>query len=93
MKRANNKVRLGSPRVVATLLTTVLLVGSSIIGVAYKFVHDIAISVSADQSLIEVQGIKASLLNARRLPAVLSSEIRIGGLVSSLSDTVRMMPE
>ena len=93
MKRANNKVRLGSPRVVATLLTTVLLVGSSIIGVAYKFVHDIAISVSADQSLIEVQGINASLLNARRLPAVLSSEIRIGGLVSSLSDTVRMMPE
>lgn len=93
MKRANNKVRLGSPRVVATLLTTVLIVGSSIIGVAYKFVHDIAISVSADQSLIDVQGINASLLNARRLPAVLSSEIRIGGLVSSLSDTVRMMPE
>ncbi len=92
MKRVNNKVRLGSPRVVATLLTTVLLVGSSIIGVAYKFVDDIAISVSANHSLIEVQGINASLLNARRLPAVLSGEIRIGGLINSLSETVQLMP-
>lgn len=93
MKRANNKVRLGSPRVVATLLTTVLLVGSSIIGVAYKFVEDIAISVSANHSVIEVQGINASLLNARRAPAVLSSEIRIGGLLYALSETVRLIPD
>lgn len=93
MKRANNKVRLGSPRVVATLLITVLLVGSSIIGVAYKFVDDIAISVSANHSSIDVQGINASLLNARRLPAVLSSEIRIGGLLHALSETVKLMPD
>ena len=93
MKRANNKVRLGSPRVVATLLVTVLLVGSSIIGVAYKFVDDVAVSVSSNQSFIEVKGINASLLNARRVPAVLSSEIRIGGLLRSLIDTEQMMPE
>jgi len=93
MKRANNKVRLGSPRVVATLLTTVLLVGSSIIGVAYKFVDDIAISVSSHHAVIEVEGINASLLNARRAPAVLSSEIRIGGLLHALSETVKLMPD
>jgi D-alanyl-D-alanine carboxypeptidase/D-alanyl-D-alanine-endopeptidase (penicillin-binding protein 4) len=92
MKRANNKVRLGSPRVVATLLATVLLVGSSIIGVAYKFVDDIAVSVSANQSSIEVQGVNASLLNARRVPAVLSNEIRIGGLQRSLASTVKLLP-
>ena len=93
MKRANNKVRLGSPRVVATLLTTVLLVGSSIIGVAYKFVDDIAISVSANHSLIDMQSINASLLNARRAPVLLSSEIRIGGLLHALSETVKLMPD
>lgn len=93
MKRANNKVRLGSPRVVATLLMTVLLVGSAIIGVAYKFVHDVAKSVSANMSQTAVQGINASLLNARRVPVVLSSETRIGGLIRSLSETVRMTPD
>ncbi len=93
MRRVNNRVRLGSPRVVATLLTTVLVVGSSIIGVAYKFVHDISVSVSANHSFVEAQGINASLLNARRLPAVLSNEIRMGGLLRSLSETVQLMPE
>ena len=93
MKRANNKVRLGSARVVATLLTTVLLVGSSILGVSYKFVHDIANSVSADHSTAEVQGIKASLLSARRAPSILSNEIRIGGLLRSLVDSVQMIPD
>ena len=93
MKRANNRVRLGSPRVVATLLTTVLLVGSSIIGVAYKFVDDIAISVSSHHAVIEVEGINASMLNARRAPGVLSSEIRIGGLLHALSETVKLMPD
>jgi D-alanyl-D-alanine carboxypeptidase/D-alanyl-D-alanine-endopeptidase (penicillin-binding protein 4) len=92
MRRANNKVRLGSVRVVATLLSTVLLVGASVIGLAYKFVNDIGVSVSPNDSTIEVLSPNASLLNARRLPAIISAEIRIGGLVRSLSDTVRNFP-
>ena len=93
MRRANNKVRLGSIRVVATLLSSVLLFGALVLGVAYKFVDDIGTSVSSNQTSVQVVSPNASLLNARRLPAILSSEIRIGGLVRSLSDTLRNFPE
>ncbi len=93
MKRANSKVRLGSVRVVATLLSTVLLVGASIIGTAYKFVNDIGTSVASNRSINEVVSPNASLLNARRLPAILSAEVRIGGLVRSLSETVNNFPD
>ena len=93
MRRANNKVRLGSVRVVATLLSTVVLVGALVLGVAYKFVDDIGTSVSSNQTSVQVVSPNASLLNARRLPAILSSEIRIGGLVRSLSETLRNFPE
>ena len=93
MKRANNKVRLGSVRVVATLLSTVLIAGASVLGVAYKFVDDIGTSVSSDNSTSKILSPNASLLNARRLPAILSTEIRIGGLVSSISEKVRNFPD
>lgn len=93
MKRANNKVRLGSVRVVATLLSSVLIFGASILGVAYKFVNDIGNSVSSNRSAAITVSPNASLLNARRLPAILSTEIRIGGLVSSISEKVRNFPE
>jgi len=93
MKRANNKVRLGSPRVVATLLTTVTLIGTSLLGVSWKLVNDVAVSVASDDSVVEIQSVNASLLNARRLPGVLSSEIRIGGLLRSLSGTVKLIPD
>jgi len=93
MKRANNKVRLGSVRVVTTLLSTVLIVGASLLGVAYKFVNDIGTSVSSDRSAVQVLPSHASLLNARRVPAILSSEIRIGGLVRSLAETIQKFPD
>jgi D-alanyl-D-alanine carboxypeptidase/D-alanyl-D-alanine-endopeptidase (penicillin-binding protein 4) len=80
-------------RVVATLLSTVLLVGASIIGTAYKFVNDIGTSVASNRSINEVVSPNASLLNARRLPAILSTEVRIGGLVRSLSETVNNFPD
>jgi D-alanyl-D-alanine carboxypeptidase/D-alanyl-D-alanine-endopeptidase (penicillin-binding protein 4) len=93
MKRANNRVRLGSVRVVATLLSTVLIVGASILGVAYKFVDDIGNSVSSNRTIAQVVSPSASLLNARRLPAILSTEIRIGGLVSSLTEKIKNFPD
>jgi D-alanyl-D-alanine carboxypeptidase/D-alanyl-D-alanine-endopeptidase (penicillin-binding protein 4) len=93
MKRANNRVRLGSVRVVATLLSTVLIVGASILGVAYKFVDDIGNSVSSNRTIAQVVSPNASLLNARRLPAILSTEIRIGGLVSSLTEKIKNFPD
>jgi D-alanyl-D-alanine carboxypeptidase/D-alanyl-D-alanine-endopeptidase (penicillin-binding protein 4) len=93
MKRANNKVRLGSVRVVATLLSTVLIIGASILGVAYKFVDDIGTSVASNRSTVQVVPPDASLLNARRLPAILSTEIRIGGLIRSLSASLQSFPE
>jgi len=93
MKGANSKVRLGSPRVVATLLTTVTLVGTSILGVSWKFVSDIAVSVASNDSVVVSQNVKASLLNARRIPSILSTEVRIGGLLRSLSETVRLIPD
>ena len=93
MKRANNKVRLGSVRVVATLLSTVLLFGATLFGVAYKLVDDLATSVSSKPSSVQVSAPNASLLNARRLPAILSTEVRIGGLIRTLSDTVQKFPE
>ena len=93
MKRANNKVRLGSVRVVATLLSTVLLFGAILFGVAYKLVDDLATSVSSKPSSAQVVAPNASLLNARRLPAILSTEVRIGGLIRTLSDTVQKFPE
>ena len=93
INRARSKVRLGSIKVVATLLSTVLLIGASIIGVAYKFVNDIGTSVSSNHSTSKIASTRASLLNARRLPTILSTEIRIGGLIRSLSDTVQIMPD
>ena len=93
MNRANNKVRLGSVRVVATLLSSVLLFGAAIFGVAFKLVNDLATSVSSNPSAVQIVPPKASLLNARRLPAILSTEVRIGGLVRSLNNTVKQFPD
>ncbi len=92
IRRANNKVRLGSPRVVGTLLSTVTLVGASILGVSWKLVDDIATSVSHSNAVTEIPAVRASLLSARRIPSTLSTDVRIGGLTRSLSNVVSSFP-
>ena len=76
MKRANNKVRLGSVRVVATLLSSVLLFGAAIFGVAFKLVNDLATSVSSNPSAVQIVPPKASLAS---IP-----DLNLGKLLSTI---------
>ena len=91
IKRAKHKVKVGSPRVVFTLLGTLSLVVAAVLGVAWKTVDNIAESVTSQSVVREIPGLSASIISARRAPATLSSEKRIGSLRRSLVRLERLI--
>jgi len=91
IKRAKHKVKVGSPRVVFTLLGTLTLVVGAALGAAWKTVDNIAESVSAQSVVREIPELSASIISARRAPVTLSSEKRIGSLRRSLARLERLI--
>ena len=91
IERAKRKVKVGSPRVVFTLLGTLTLVVGGSLGVAWKTVDNIADSVKSVNEIQEIATISASIISARRAPSTLSSEVRVGSLRRSLLRLERLV--
>lgn len=92
LERARERVKAGTPRAVAAVLATTTLIGASILGTAWWVVRGIERSV-APRAATEHRPIDASLLSARRVPAVLSDDVRFGEFEQRLESFVGRLPE
>ena len=92
IQRARKKVKVGSARVVSSLLASVTLVGAVSLGVSWKLVNGIAQSVTPIASTTELKSISAPIINARRNPQTLSQDVRFRSLRSQLSALGKRLP-
>ena len=92
IQRARKKVKVGSVRVVSSLLATVTLVGALALGISWKLVHGIAQSVTPVASGAEIQTLSAPIINARRNPQTLSQDLRFRSLRSQLATLTKRLP-
>ena len=92
IQRARKKVRVGSARVVSSLLASVTLIGALTLGVSWKFVDGVAQSVTPIASSSELKSISAPIINARRNPQTLSQDVRFRSLRSQLTALVKRLP-
>lgn len=92
IQRARKKVRVGSARVVSSLLASVTLIGALTLGVSWKFVDGVAQSVTPIASSSELKSISAPIINARRNPQTLSQDVRFRSLRSQLSALGKRLP-
>ncbi len=92
LQRARKKVRVGSIRVVSSLLASVTLVGALTLGISWKFVHDVAQAVTPIASSAEVQTLSAPIINARRNPQTLSHDVRFRSLRTQLATLSNRLP-
>ena len=92
IQRARKKVRVGSVRVVGSLLASVTLFGALAIGVSWKFVHGIAQAVTPIASSAEIQTLSAPIINARRNPQTLSHDVRFRSLRAQLTSLSNRLP-
>ena len=92
IQRARKKVKVGSARVVSSLLASVTLVGAVSLGVSWKLVNGIAQSVTPIASTTELKSISAPIINARRNPQTLSQDVRFRSLRSQLTALGKRLP-
>ena len=92
LQRARKKVRVGSIRVVSSLLASVTLVGALTLGVSWKFVHGVAQAVTPIASSAELQELSAPIINARRNPKTLSHDVRFRSLRAQLATLSNRLP-
>jgi len=92
IQRARKKVRVGSARVVSSLLASVTLIGALTLGVSWKFVNGVAQSVTPIASSSELKSISAPIINARRNPQTLSQDVRFRSLRSQLTALGKRLP-
>lgn len=92
IQRARKKVKVGSARVVSSLLATATLVGALSLGLSWKIVNGIAQSVSPIASGSELQSLSAPIINARRNPTTLSHEVRFRSLRTQLNALGKRLP-
>lgn len=93
LSRARQRVKVGSPRIVAVTLAGLLLIGAIPLTVLWRIADRIANSVTrVQESPISETVLVTPLISARRTPATLSSEVRIGGLRNALRPIVRRLP-
>ena len=92
IQRARKKVRMGSARVVASLLTTVTLVGAALFGISWRFVNQVATSVTPIPNEREIAPLSAPILNARRNPLTLSHDVRFRPLSAKLQTLSNRLP-
>ena len=92
IQRARKKVRVGSGRVVASLLASITLIGALSLCVSWRFVNGVAQAVTPVPSNAEVQSLSAPIINARRNPQTLSHEVRFRSLRSQLTSLSNRLP-
>lgn len=91
LQQARHDVKVGSARVVASLLGGATLVIGSLLGFAWRFVDGIATSVST-HTVREVTPIATPLISARHFPQTLSDEVRIGSVRRRLVSVANGLP-
>ena len=80
LQQARRKVKVGSARVVATLLLSVTTFGAVGLGVSWKFVDNIAQAVTPISSTAEIGALDVPIINARRAPQTLSEDVKFRAL-------------
>lgn len=91
--RARQRVKVGSPRVVAITLATLLLTGATPLTILWRYSSSTAHAVDAIASTANSDARSVTqLLSARRLPTTLSVETRLGGLRKSLKGLTSTLP-
>ena len=92
LQQARHDVKVGSAKVVATLLGGATLVIGSILGFAWRFVDGIATSVST-HPVREVVDVRTPIINARHFPQTLSDDVRISSVRRRLVSVANALPE
>ena len=92
IQRARKKVKVGSARVVISLLASVTLIGAVSLGVSWKLVDGVAQSVTPIASNSELKSLSAPIINARRNPQTLSHDVRFRTLSSQLATLGKRLP-
>ena len=92
LQRARKKVRVGSIRVVSSLLASVTLVGALTLGISWKFVHGVAQAVTPIARSAELQTLSTPIINARRNPETLSHDVRFRSLSKQLTLLGKRLP-
>jgi D-alanyl-D-alanine carboxypeptidase/D-alanyl-D-alanine-endopeptidase (penicillin-binding protein 4) len=92
LQRARKKVRVGSIRVVSSLLASVTLVGALTLGISWKFVHGVAQAVTPIASSAELQTLSTPIINARRNPETLSHDVRFRSIRTQLTLLSKRLP-
>jgi len=92
IQRARKKVKVGSARVVSSLLASVTLIGAASLGVSWKLVDGVAQSVTPIASSTELKSLSAPIINARRNPQTLSQDVRFRTLRSQLTALGKRLP-
>ena len=91
LERARQRVKAGSPRAVAAVLATLTALGATIFGSAWLVVRGIANSVESNPAR-EQPPIAAALLSARRVPSVLSDDVRFTEFEERLESFAARLP-
>jgi len=92
LQQARRKVKVGSARVVATLLLSVTTFGAVGLGVSWKFVDNIAQAVTPISSTAEIGALDVPIINARRAPQTLSEDVKFRALNGQLATIARRLP-
>lgn len=93
LTRTGQRVKAGSPRLVAATLVSALLIGAAPLAVMWQISNRVANAVtSVEKSSIGESVLSTPLLSARRTPNTLSNEIRIGGLRNALRPIIDRLP-
>ena len=91
LERARQRVKAGSPRAVAAVLASLTALGAAVFGTAWLVVRGVTESVQA-VSPHEQRPIAAALLSARRVPSVLSDDVRFTELEDRLETFASRLP-
>ena len=91
LQQARRDVKMGSAKVVATLLGGATLLVGSILGFAWRFVHDVATSVSTHEQR-DVAAISTPIISARHFPQTLSDEVRVSSVRRRLVNVANSLP-
>lgn len=89
---ARQRVKAGSPKAVASVLGSVTLVGAIILGASWLSVRSVALSVEpVANSELDIAG-DAPIISARRVPLLLSNEVRFDSFTRRLNALAEKMP-
>jgi len=92
LQQARHDVKVGSGRVVASLLGGMTLVVGSLLGFAWRFVDGVATSVSTHPAR-ELTQVSSPIISARHFPQTLSDDVRINSVRRRLVGVANALPE